>query len=69
MYVGYLSPSGRGEVKPQLRPALMAESFTLVLALSLIPLAVAGRTGFACAAVIFVVAMALFITASRAGRR
>jgi protein-S-isoprenylcysteine O-methyltransferase Ste14 len=60
---------GRGEVKPQLRSAVMSESFTLVLGLAMIPIAVAGKSGVVAAAIIFVVAMALFIIASRAGRR
>jgi protein-S-isoprenylcysteine O-methyltransferase Ste14 len=61
--------SGRGQIKPHLRSALVAESFTLTMGIALIPIAVAGRAGLIPAAVIFVVAMGLFVGISRTGRR
>jgi len=61
--------AGRGEIKPDLRSALMAESFTLTMGIALIPIAVAGQAGLVPAAVIFVVAMGLFVVIARSGRR
>jgi protein-S-isoprenylcysteine O-methyltransferase Ste14 len=58
-----------GTIKPHLRSALMAESFTLTMGIALVPIAVAGRAGFIPAAIIFFVAMGLFVVMSRTGRR
>jgi protein-S-isoprenylcysteine O-methyltransferase Ste14 len=58
-----------GTIKPHLRSALMAESFTLTMGIALVPIAVAGRAGCIPAAIIFFVAMGLFVVMSRTGRR
>jgi hypothetical protein len=57
------------QVTPLLRSAFASESFTLALALALVPIAVAGQAGLLPAAIVFVIAMILFVLASRAGRR
>jgi len=58
-----------GDVKPDLRAAFRAESFTLTMGLALVPIAIAGQAGLVPAAIIWLIAMGLFIAMSRTGRR
>lgn len=57
-----------GRIAPDLRRAFLAESFTLALALALVPIAAFGDAGLIAAAVIFAVAIILFIVVSRMAR-
>lgn len=61
--------AGGASIEPEFRAALLAESFTLAMGVALVPIAVAGQAGLVPAAIIFVVAMGLFVVMSRTGRR
>ncbi len=56
-------------IEPSYRAAFFAESFALVIAIALVPVAVAGQAGVIPGAIIFVIAIPLFLAASRMGRR
>ncbi len=71
-FVPRLTPAAfpsAGRIAPHVRAAFFAESFMLAMAAALVPIALYGRAGLLPAAVIFVIAMALFIGASRMGRQ
>ena len=58
-----------GHIEPDVRAAFRAEAFMLVIAIALVPLALYGPAGFVPAACILAVALALFVAATRTGRR
>ena len=64
----YAPPLGAA-IEPSFRAAFFSESFALVIAIALVPVAVAGQAGRIPGAIIFVVAIPLFFAASRMGRR
>jgi protein-S-isoprenylcysteine O-methyltransferase Ste14 len=71
-FIPRLSPStlGRGAtIEPSYRAAFRAESFALALAIALVPIAIFGQPGLLPAGILFIIAMGLFIAATRMGRR